>query len=142
MLIFAWQCIMSMVFGIANIICLGRTRKPFPAVVNVIVLGFFTYSVFACVGEVLYETAPTRCRELDPPDTLPDDPEELFARATGLREQCEEWALKMHIVREMTVYATVFYGSVLACASEFLITTTYPALRVVYSTWCWTSKVP
>lgn len=109
-----------MVFSIANIICLGRTRKPFPAVINAVVLGAFTLAIFAGVLEVVDATPPTCCRALDPPDTLPDDPEEPFPRASGSLEQCQEWAPKIQTMRGIVIYATAFYGSVLRVSQGFL----------------------
>ncbi|KAH6999700.1 hypothetical protein EDB80DRAFT_725163 [Ilyonectria destructans] len=122
-----WTCIISMVFSISNIICLGRTRKPFPAVINAIVLGAFTFAIFVGVSEVVEETPPTRCRALNPPDTLPDNPEDPFLRATGLLEQCQEWALKIQTMREITIYATAFYGVILGV---LFITILYDAIRI------------
>ncbi|KAF7551985.1 hypothetical protein G7Z17_g4609 [Cylindrodendrum hubeiense] len=132
-----WTCIISIAFSISNIICLRRTRKPFSAIINAVVLGMFTFMVIVAVAQFTdgFRYPPTYCRVPIPDDDLPDYPEDpsdgypdyLDSWSSGSFEECQKWAPKMQAIKEVFLYITAFYSVTLAV---LFIVVLYDAIRV------------
>ncbi|KAH7133103.1 hypothetical protein B0J13DRAFT_93480 [Dactylonectria estremocensis] len=110
-----WTGTLSTVYNAGNFICLWRTRKPFNSVINTIVIGLSAYVVVGSVAMLMAGYSPGYCRYADRPDPgdgyLGDDNRvDLLPQTFGPVEDCQKWAVKMQVFKQILIYVGAFYG--------------------------------
>ncbi|KAH7110452.1 hypothetical protein EDB81DRAFT_831743 [Dactylonectria macrodidyma] len=110
-----WAGALSIVYLFGNFICIWRTRKPFYSVINATVLGFFAYVVVGVVAQLMSGYAPDYCRYVNRPQPGDDDSDgdygvNILSRSSGSMEECQKWALKMQVFKQILIYLGAFYG--------------------------------
>ncbi|KAH7153333.1 hypothetical protein EDB81DRAFT_791203 [Dactylonectria macrodidyma] len=129
-----WTGAFSTVYNIGNFICLWRTRKPFYSAINAVVIGLSAYVVVVSVAMLMAGYSPDYCRYADGPDPgdgyLGDDNRvDGLSLPSGSVQDCQKWALKMQVFKQILIYLGAFYGITLTVLFFHSVYTVFVATK-------------